>query len=72
MFGYQGGESVETVQRKRAHGADARTRWVFLTQYDLSSIKNEEQLRSMVKIRSGISNDQAETDVAAWMTGKQF
>ena len=72
MFGYQGGETVETVQRKRGYGADARARWVFLTQYDLSSIKNEEQLRSMVKIRSGVSDAEAKSDVAAWMTGKQF
>jgi hypothetical protein len=72
MFGYQGGEAMETVQRKRGYGMDAKARWTFLTQYDLSSIKNEEQLRSMIKIRSGISDAQAKSDVAGWMAGKQF
>lgn len=72
MFGYQGGETVETVDRKRGYGVDARARWTFLTQYDLSTIKNEEQLSSMVKIRSGVTEAAARSDVAAWMAGKQF
>ena len=44
----------------------------FLTNYDLSSIKTDAQLCSMVKIRSGISEEQAKRDVVAWMEGKQF
>ena len=43
-----------------------------LTNYDLSSIKTEGQLRSMVKTRSSISEAQAKSDVEAWMRGKQF
>jgi hypothetical protein len=37
-----------------------------------SSIKTEGQLCSMVKTRSGISEQQAKRDVDAWMQGKQF
>jgi predicted metal-dependent hydrolase len=46
--------------------------WRFLTNYDLSSIKTEGQLRSMVKTRASISEVQAKRDVEAWMQGKQF
>jgi len=51
---------------------DAQQKWRFLTNYDLSSIKTEGQLCSMVKTRSGISEEQAKRDVDAWMKGKQF
>jgi hypothetical protein len=51
---------------------DAQQRWGFMTNFDLSTIKNEIQLSSMVKERSGISEAQAKSDVQAWMRGKQF
>jgi hypothetical protein len=72
MFGFQGGESAGTVGRKKGYMKDAQHRWPFLTSYDLSSIKTEGQLCSMVKTRSGISEEQAKRDVDAWMEGKQF
>ena len=72
MFGFQGGESVETVSRKKGYLKDAQRRWSFLTHYDLSTIKNEAQLRAMVKGRSGITETQAASDVAAWMKAKLF
>jgi hypothetical protein len=72
MFGYQGGESAETVARKTAYGEDARRRWRFLTTIDLSSIRNIEQLSSMIATRSSISDDHARKDVAAWIRGKAF
>jgi hypothetical protein len=72
MFGFQGGESVETVSRKKGYLRDAQKRWSFLTHYDLSTIKNEAQLRAMVKGRASLSDRQAESDVRAWMEGKQF
>ena len=50
----------------------AQQRWPFLTHFDLSTIKNEVQLRSIVKDRSSISEAQARNDVRAWMEGKQF
>jgi hypothetical protein len=72
MFGFQGGESADTVARKKGYMKDAQEKWRFLTNYDLSSIKTEGQLRSMVKTRSSISEVQAKRDVEAWMQGKQF
>ena len=72
MFGFQGGESADTAARKKSYMQDARQQWGFLTHFDLSTIKNELQLRSMVKDRSGISQAQAKSDVQAWMQGKQF
>jgi hypothetical protein len=72
MFGFQGGESADTVARKKGYMQDAQRRWDFLTNFDLSTIKNEGQLSSMVKERSGISEAQAKNDVQAWMRGKQF
>jgi hypothetical protein len=38
----------------------------------LSTIKNEVQLSSMVKDRSGISEEQAKSEVEVWMRGKEF
>jgi len=72
MFGFQGGESADTVARKKGYMKDAQEKWRFLTNYDLSSIKTEGQLRSMVKTRASISEVQAKRDVEAWMQGKQF
>jgi hypothetical protein len=72
MFGFQGDESADTVARKKGYMQDAQRRWDFLTNFDLSTIKNEGQLSSMVKERSGISEAQAKNDVQAWMRGKQF
>jgi hypothetical protein len=72
MFGFEGSERPETVTRKKGYRQDARQRWGFLTHFDLSTIKNEDQLRAMVQGRSGISEAQAKSDVGAWMQGKQF
>jgi hypothetical protein len=70
MFGFQGGESADTIARKKGYMQDAQRG--FMTNFDLSTIKNEVQLSSMVKERSGISEAQAKSDVQAWMRGKQF
>jgi hypothetical protein len=72
MFGFQGGESVDTLARKKGYMKDAQKQWGFLTNFDLSTIKNEVQLRTMVKDRSSISETQAQCDVQEWMQGKQF
>jgi hypothetical protein len=72
MFGFRGGESVETLARKKGYMKDAQSRWSFLTNFDLSTIKNELQLRTMVKDRLSISEAQAQRDVQAWMQDKQF
>lgn len=72
MFGFSGGETLETVERKTGYRADAMKKWPFLTMIDLGSIKTEGQLRNLVKIRSSITDAQAEEDVKKWMRGKIF
>lgn len=72
MFGFQGGESADTVARKRGHMKDAQQHWPFLTNLDCSTITCEEQLWSMVKERSGVSEAQAKRDVSAWKQGREF
>jgi hypothetical protein len=72
MFGFQGGETVDTVARKRGHMYSAQQKWPFLTIFDCSTIRCEEQLWLMVKDRSGISEGQAKRDVVAWLEGKVF
>jgi hypothetical protein len=72
MFGFQGGESADTVSRKRGYVKDAQQCWSFLTNFDLSSIRSESQLSSMVKERSGVSEAEARNDVRTWMQGKNF
>ena len=51
MFGFRGGESDETVTRKTGYRIDAKRQWSGLTTLDLSEIKNEEQLITLVKVR---------------------
>ena len=72
MFGFQGGESADMVARKRGYMATAQQKWPFLTLFDCSTIKCDEQLWLMVKERSSVSEDQAKRDVAAWWQAKEF
>ena len=72
MFGFRGGESDETVARKKTYMRDAQKKWSYLTNFDLSTIKNEAQLTSMVRDRYGLSEAEAKSDVAGWARGKQF
>jgi hypothetical protein len=59
MFGFSGGESAETVARKRGYMREAQQHWAFLTNFDASTIKNEIQLTSMIKDRTGSTEAQA-------------
>jgi hypothetical protein len=68
----QGGEAADTISRKKGYMQDAQQRWRFLTNFDLSTIKHDVQLSSMVKDRSGIPEAQAKSDIRSWMRGKQF
>lgn len=72
MFGFRGGETAETVTRKRAYMRDAQQRWPFLTNFDASTIKTELQLISIVKDRSGRPRAEVEADVRDWASAKQF
>ena len=72
MFGFRGGESAETVARKKVYMKDAQQRWDCLTNFDLSTIKNEVQLRSIVRDRYSLSEADAKNSVAEWVRGKEF
>ena len=72
MFGFRGGENAETVARKKVYMKDAQQRWGCLTNFDLSTIKNEVQLRSIVRDRYSLSETEAKNDVAEWVRGKEF
>lgn len=67
MFGFQGGESAETVAYKKVLMKSAQANWRFLTNFDVSTIRNKAQLGTMIKIRSSISEKQATDDVDAWL-----
>ena len=66
MFGFRGGESADTVARKKGYMEDAQQRWPYLTNFDLSTIKNE------VQLRSGLSENDAKDRVSEWGQGKHF
>ena len=72
MFGFRGGESADTVARKKGYMEEAKQRWPYLTNFDLSTIKNEVQLRSIVRDRYGLSEKEAKDRVFEWGQGKQF
>jgi len=72
MFGFRGGESDDTVTRKIGYLSAAKRKWSNLTTLDLSQIKNEEQLISLVKVRYSLPYEAAKADVEGWMQGKQF
>jgi hypothetical protein len=72
MFGFSGGEAPDVVARKKSYMRDAQSKWPFLTNFDVSTLKTEAQLASMVKDRSGVSKEQAASDVRAWAAGKRF
>jgi hypothetical protein len=72
MFGCSGGESAETVARKRRYMVEARERWPFITLFDASTIKSEAQLVSLVKDRTSVSRPDAERDVQSWTRNRQF
>ena len=72
MFGFQGGETPDTVSRKRGYLLDAQQRWGSLTYLDLSTIKSEAQLITLVKERLGLPMAQIKSDVESWTQGKQF
>ena len=72
MFGFKGGERPDTVARKTGYRHNALRRWTSLTPSDLSTIRNEAQLSSMVRERSGIPEAQAKSEVHAWAQDKRF
>ena len=72
MFGFQGGESAATVERKRGYMKDAQMLWPFMTNFDASTIKREEQLVALVRDRSARPRDEVKAEVRSWADGKDF
>ena len=72
MFGFQGGENLDVVARKRRYMKDAQQKWPFLTNFDCSTITTAGQLSAMIQVRSSISEERARQDVSDWMLGKEF
>jgi len=72
MFGFSGGESHDTVARKKGYMSEAQKLWPFLTNFDVSTIKNERQLVTIVKDRASLSKAEAEARVEAFTKGKTF
>lgn len=72
MFGFSGGKSSQTIARKKGYMADAQNEWPFLTKFDLSTIKSEAQLVTILKERDSLSREAAETAVHSWTVGKDF
>ena len=57
MFGFQVGESANTVVCKTGYIKDAQQKWRFLTKFDCPS-ETERQLGTMTTTRSGIEGKQ--------------
>ncbi|MBM6595057.1 hypothetical protein [Microvirga pudoricolor] len=72
MFGFKGGESIETVDRKTGYRASAKRHWSYLTTLDLSQVENAEQLIALVEVRYNLPYETAKADVEEWMINKQF
>lgn len=72
MFGFRGGESDDTVARKKGYMKDAKEHWPFLTTFSLSNVKTEGQLVALVKTAKSLSLEDAKRQVQSWMHGKQF
>jgi hypothetical protein len=62
MFGYQSSESQETLGRKIGYRDDAKGQWNCLTSLDLSEIKNEEQLITLVKVRYSLPYERTKAE----------
>lgn len=60
------------MARKRRYMAEAQQKWPFLTTIDCRFLKSAAQLSAMIKVRAGLSEQQARTDVEAWAEGKDF
>lgn len=71
-FGFQGGDTAETVARRKRYMLEAQKQWPFLSELELSRIRNDVQLTSKIADCSGVSLERATSDVQIWMEGKQF
>jgi len=66
MFGFYGGESPAVLARQKSAMRSAQSKWPFLTNFDCSTILDEQQLIAMVGTRMAVSGAVAEADVHQW------
>jgi hypothetical protein len=71
MFGFASGESAHVASRKKTRRREAQERWPFLTDFDLSGIRNEDQLVATIIARTGIPEPQARRNVQSWLQVNQ-
>ena len=71
MFGFQSGESTHAASRKKMRRREAQERWPFLTDFDLSGIRNENQLVAAIVSRTPIPEAQVRRHVQAWLQVNQ-
>lgn len=64
---HRAGEPLDASKRKTLLRSNARKRWSFLTPLDLTMIHSELQLAQTVRVHTGISKAQSETDVHEWL-----
>jgi hypothetical protein len=71
MFGFQSGESAHASSRKKVRRREAQERWPFLTDFDLSGIRDEAQLVAAIVSRTPIPEAQVRRHVQAWLQVNQ-
>ncbi len=71
MFGFQSGESAHAASRKKMRRREAQERWPFLTDFDVSGIRDEDQLVAAIVSRTPIPEAQVRRHVQAWLQVNQ-
>ncbi len=71
MFGFQSGESAHAASCKKMRRREAQERWPFLTDFDLSGIRDEDQLVAAIVSRTPIPEAQVRRHVQAWLQVNQ-
>ena len=69
-FGFEPVRAPDAVAKTKRFMEDTQHRWP--TNFDLSTVKNEVQLRSIVRDRYGLSEKEAKDRVSEWGQGKHF
>jgi len=58
MFGFRGGESVATVERKRGYMLEAQKRWPFLTNFDATTLEDGLSSPGGLPIREALASQE--------------
>jgi len=71
LTGTQPNTAHSAAQPKIAPG-DIHTKWDKITSQEAGNVKNTEELIAMVRAKYSLNQDQAQTDVNAWVSGRGF